>query len=165
MGIGEATAEVFAREGAGLVHVTARSGNLLESLKTRIESSSDCTVQTHILDLTDTGARQTLIDATIDVDILVNNAGAIPSGLDPGAVRQRKLRPDPGPTAADTGRPSRGAATRTTRRASSSIGPLGSQRRARRSLEEGSGNARSEACGEGAVVGCPGARPASVTER
>ena len=80
MGIGEATAEVFAREGAGLVHVTARSGNLLESLKTRIESSSDCTVQTHTLDLTDTGARQTLIDATIDVDILVNNAGAIPSG-------------------------------------------------------------------------------------
>ena len=79
-GIGEASAEVFAREGASVIHVTARSGDLLEGLKARIESAHDCTVFTHALDLTDVAARDNLIAATIDVDILVNNAGAIPSG-------------------------------------------------------------------------------------
>ena len=79
-GIGEASAEVFAREGASVIHVTARSGDLLERLKARIESAHDCTVFTHALDLTDVAERDNLIAATIDVDILVNNAGAIPSG-------------------------------------------------------------------------------------
>ena len=78
-GIGEASAEVFAREGASVIHVTARSGDLLERLKTRIELAHDCTVFTHALDLTDVAERDNLIAATIDVDILVNNAGAIPS--------------------------------------------------------------------------------------
>ena len=71
-GIGEAAAEVFAREGASVVHVTARSGDLLEGLKDRIESAHDCKVLTHVLDLTDVGERDNLIAATIDVDILVN---------------------------------------------------------------------------------------------
>ena len=35
-GIGEAVAEVFAKEGASAIHVTARSGDLLEGLKARL---------------------------------------------------------------------------------------------------------------------------------
>ena len=79
-GIGEATAEVFAREGVSTLHLTARSSDLLEALKARIESAHDCVVHTHSLDLTDVTRRDDLIASTIDVDILVNNAGAIPSG-------------------------------------------------------------------------------------
>ena len=79
-GIGEATAEVFAREGVSTLHLTARSSDLLEALKAQIESAHDCVVHTHSLDLTDVTRRDDLIASTIDVDILVNNAGAIPSG-------------------------------------------------------------------------------------
>lgn len=79
-GIGRATALAFAREGAAAIHVTARSGAELESLKAEIEAGSPAKVHPHALDLTNAAAREKLIAATLDVDILINNAGAIPSG-------------------------------------------------------------------------------------
>ncbi len=91
-GIGEATAEAFAREGSSTIHVTARSSALLDKLKSRIQSAHDCEVHTYPLDLTDVAERDNLIASAIDVDILVNNAGAIPSGslevVDDAAWRQ-----------------------------------------------------------------------------
>ena len=91
-GIGEATAEAFAREGSSIIHVTARSSDLLDKLKSRIQSAHDCEVHTYPLDLTDVAERDNLIASAIDVDILVNNAGAIPSGslevVDDAAWRQ-----------------------------------------------------------------------------
>jgi NAD(P)-dependent dehydrogenase (short-subunit alcohol dehydrogenase family) len=79
-GIGRATAQAFAREGAGTVHVTARSAEGLETLRDELESSHGCQVRCHPMDLTDVADREKLIAATLDVDVLVNNAGAIPSG-------------------------------------------------------------------------------------
>ena len=79
-GIGRATAEAFAREGAGEIHITARSGEALAEAARAIEGAHGCRVLAHPLDLTDRAARDELIAKTIDVDILVNNAGAIPSG-------------------------------------------------------------------------------------
>ncbi|MCP5155907.1 MAG: SDR family oxidoreductase [Ectothiorhodospiraceae bacterium] len=79
-GIGRATAEAFAREGARLVHITARSEDGLRAAAAAITQAHDCEVRGHALDLTDAAARERLIAETIDVDILVNNAGAIPSG-------------------------------------------------------------------------------------
>ena len=79
-GIGRATAEAFAREGADEIHITARSGDALDEAARTIEAARGCRVHSHALDLTDRAARDELIAKTIDVDILVNNAGAIPSG-------------------------------------------------------------------------------------
>lgn len=79
-GIGRATAEAFAREGAGLIHITARSAAQLEEVAGGLRSTHGCEVRTYALDLTDEVARNELIEQTIDVDILINNAGAIPSG-------------------------------------------------------------------------------------
>ena len=80
-GIGRATAEAFAREGAGEIHLTARSGDTLDETARAIEGAhGGCRVRTYALDLTDRSARDGLIAETIDVDVLVNNAGAIPSG-------------------------------------------------------------------------------------
>ncbi|MEM7250491.1 MAG: SDR family oxidoreductase [Pseudomonadota bacterium] len=79
-GIGRATAESFAREGAALIHITARSEKELESVADDLEPRFGCQVRTYALDLTDASARDSLIANTIDADILINNAGAIPSG-------------------------------------------------------------------------------------
>ena len=79
-GIGRATADAFAREGAATIHITARSAEGLDEAARAIESAHGCTVRTHALDLTDVAARDALVARTIDVDVLVNNAGAIPSG-------------------------------------------------------------------------------------
>ena len=79
-GIGRATAEAFAREGAGDIHITARSGDALDEAARAIETAHGGRVHPHALDLTDEAARAGLVAQTIDVDILVNNAGAIPSG-------------------------------------------------------------------------------------
>ena len=79
-GIGRATAWAFAREGAGPIHITARSADALDEVAQAIKSEHGCDVHTYALDLTDEAAREALIRDTIDVDILVNNAGAIPSG-------------------------------------------------------------------------------------
>ena len=59
-GIGEATAEAFAREGSSIIHVTARSSDLLDKLKSRIQSAHDCEVHTYPLDLTDVAERDNL---------------------------------------------------------------------------------------------------------
>lgn len=79
-GIGRATACAFAREGAGRIHITARSAQALDELAGTLAQQCGCEVRTHALDLTDDGARDALIAKTLDVDVLVNNAGAIPSG-------------------------------------------------------------------------------------
>ena len=79
-GIGRATAQAFAREGAGDIHITARSGDALDEAARTIQAAHGCRVHPHALDLTDEAARAELVAETIDVDILVNNAGAIPSG-------------------------------------------------------------------------------------
>lgn len=79
-GIGRATASAFAIEGAGEIHVTARSADALESLADELSTQHGCVVHTYALDLTDDAERAKLIHATLEVDVLVNNAGAIPSG-------------------------------------------------------------------------------------
>ena len=79
-GIGRATAQAFAREGAACIHITARSAAELDAVARDIHARHACEVRTHALDLTDKVARNTLIEQTLDVDVLVNNAGAIPSG-------------------------------------------------------------------------------------
>lgn len=78
-GIGAHVAETLASEGVHL-HLTARSRDKLEALKTRIAEISDVSVTLHPQDLTADDAPALLAKAILDVDILVNNAGAIPSG-------------------------------------------------------------------------------------
>lgn len=79
-GIGRATAEAFAREGAASIHITARSAEGLSEAARAMQSAHACSVSTYALDLTDEAARDKLIEQTLGVDVLVNNAGAIPSG-------------------------------------------------------------------------------------
>lgn len=79
-GIGKAAAEAFAREGAGTLHLTARSADTLDALGRELENSHGCQVRTYPMDLTDETARAKLIEQTMDADILLNNAGGIPSG-------------------------------------------------------------------------------------
>ena len=55
-GIGRATAEAFAREGAGLIHLTARTAPQLDETARAIESAHGCTVNTWPLGLTDAAA-------------------------------------------------------------------------------------------------------------
>lgn len=78
-GIGEGAARVFAAEGAS-IKLTARRGQLLDSLADQLRSETGATVETYAIDLAAPGAMQELADAAGDVDILVNNAGDIPGG-------------------------------------------------------------------------------------
>ena len=78
-GIGRGCAELFAAEGANL-HLTARSGDLLEAASRAIRSSHQVDVRIHPLDLSRRGAAETLAERCGDADVLVNNAGAIPGG-------------------------------------------------------------------------------------
>ncbi len=78
-GIGQGVAEVFAAEGADL-HLTARSGDLLASVRDDIRQSHQVGVEIHPLDLAQRGGAEQLAGECGDVDILVNNAGAIPGG-------------------------------------------------------------------------------------
>ena len=78
-GIGEGLAKAFAEEGVNL-HLTARSAEKLEAIRTQIESDHGVEVTTHALDLTESGACHSLCEAAGDIDVLVNNAGVIPSG-------------------------------------------------------------------------------------
>ena len=78
-GIGRGCAELFAAEGANL-HLTARSGDLLEAASRAIRSSHQVGAQIHPLDLSRRGAAESLAERCGDIDILVNNAGAIPGG-------------------------------------------------------------------------------------
>ena len=62
------------------MHLTARSGDLLEGASREIRSSHQVDAQAHPLDLSRRGAAEELAERCGDVDILVNNAGAIPGG-------------------------------------------------------------------------------------
>jgi len=78
-GIGEGVARTFADEGVNL-HLTARSADKLEKIRTEITSATNVKVEIHPLDITQPGACETLAERCGDIDILVNNAGVIPSG-------------------------------------------------------------------------------------
>ncbi len=78
-GIGEGAAKVFAAEGADL-KLTARRGDVLNSLAANLKRETGVSVETFPIDLELRGAAQKLADAAGDVDILVNNAGVIPGG-------------------------------------------------------------------------------------
>lgn len=79
-GIGLATAQAFAAEGASHLHLTARSAGELAAAKHDIEERCATRVSVYPMDLAEKGRIDELVGATRDVDILVNNAGAIPSG-------------------------------------------------------------------------------------
>ena len=78
-GIGRATAEVFANEGADLV-LAARSGGPLTETTRDLAATTGRRVEPFTADLSRDDERQRLFDAHGDADILVNNAGAIPAG-------------------------------------------------------------------------------------
>lgn len=78
-GIGLATAEAFAREGANLILVS-RTEKDLAAAQNSLSSTYGNDVQIICADLSDPSGIASLIEAAHDVDILVNNAGAIPPG-------------------------------------------------------------------------------------
>ena len=78
-GIGRAVAHGLAAEGCHL-HIAARTVEDLAVAKAEISKRYNVSVEVHPADLSDSGARQAVIDATGDIDILINNAGAIPGG-------------------------------------------------------------------------------------
>ena len=78
-GIGQATAEVMAREGCDLVLV-ARSQNLLEEVKAGVAKIANVRVDVVAADLSDSRNVDRLARDFAAIDILVNNAGAIPGG-------------------------------------------------------------------------------------
>jgi NAD(P)-dependent dehydrogenase (short-subunit alcohol dehydrogenase family) len=78
-GIGEATAESFAREGCN-VRIAARRKEELDAIATRLAKSYGVKTQTFAIDLSKSGELDKLAEANRDIDILVNNAGAIPFG-------------------------------------------------------------------------------------
>ena len=84
-GIGEACAEVFAREGYRLL-LTARRADRLEQLKSRLHQDFPADVHTLELDVRDKAAAETAVkglpDEWKDIDVLINNAG-LSQGLDP----------------------------------------------------------------------------------
>ncbi len=78
-GIGLACAKAFASEGC-VVHLAARSADLLAKAKSDIEAKHKVAATTHVCDLRGPGAVKQLAEACANVDILVNNAGDIPGG-------------------------------------------------------------------------------------
>lgn len=86
-GIGEATAEVLASEGAA-VALAARRGDRLEALATRISDAGGRAIAAEC-DVTDQAQAEALIERARDelggVDILVNNAGVMLLGPVEGA--------------------------------------------------------------------------------
>ncbi|KCZ53292.1 hypothetical protein HY29_03485 [Hyphomonas beringensis] len=78
-GIGLATAETFAREGANLILV-ARTDKDLHIAKTTLSSRYDVNIQTISADLATPTSIETLARDVNSVDIIINNAGAIPPG-------------------------------------------------------------------------------------
>lgn len=80
-GIGFATAESFAEEGVGHLHLTSRTQEDLDACKAELLSKFPALkVDVYALDLSNPDAVSSLADRVGWVDILVNNAGAIPSG-------------------------------------------------------------------------------------
>jgi NAD(P)-dependent dehydrogenase (short-subunit alcohol dehydrogenase family) len=90
-GIGEGLAHAFAEEGCPL-HLTARSADKLEALKTELTSSYGVAVTMTAIDMTLDGAPERIVDEAGDIDVLINNAGVIPSGtlFDVGAQKWRE---------------------------------------------------------------------------
>lgn len=78
-GIGEGLARAFAEEGCSL-HLTARSGDKLEALRSEITSTYGVAVGLTVVDMTVDGACERIVEEAGDIDVLVNNAGVIPSG-------------------------------------------------------------------------------------
>ncbi|KCZ86138.1 short chain dehydrogenase [Hyphomonas adhaerens MHS-3] len=78
-GIGLATAEAFAREGANLILVS-RTEKDLAAAQISLSSTYGNHVQIICTNLSEPGGIASLTEAAHDVDILVNNAGAIPPG-------------------------------------------------------------------------------------
>lgn len=78
-GIGLATAQAFAGEGARIVMV-ARSAAVLDQAAAGIRDQTGATVETLSADLANDAGREQVFKAYPDVEILVNNAGAIPAG-------------------------------------------------------------------------------------
>jgi NAD(P)-dependent dehydrogenase (short-subunit alcohol dehydrogenase family) len=72
-GIGEAGAELFARNGAEVI-VVARRADLLQEVADRITANGG-TATAVPCDLSDLDAVDALVDTVDDIDILVNNAG------------------------------------------------------------------------------------------
>ena len=83
-GIGEATAEKLAENGAKLV-LAARREERLKDLKNKLEEDFDTEVLVVPTDVTDRSAVKNLVDQTVDrfgrLDILVNNAGLMPLSM------------------------------------------------------------------------------------
>lgn len=78
-GIGHASALIFAEEGCSL-HLAARSGEELESLRKEILAKHKVKVDLHPGDLSTTESMMKLAKACGNVDVLLNNAGDIPAG-------------------------------------------------------------------------------------
>jgi len=78
-GIGLASARAFAEEGC-VLHLAARSGDALETLRAEIVARHGSAVTVHAMDLALPGSMTRLANAVGEVDVLVNNAGEVPSG-------------------------------------------------------------------------------------
>ena len=78
-GIGKAIAESLAQEGCNLA-LTARSGDMLEGVKTALQKKHNISVETFPIDLSLKNSAEQISEFFGDVDILINNAGAIPPG-------------------------------------------------------------------------------------
>jgi len=93
-GIGAATAEAFARNGANVV-VAARREERLEALRTDLEAAYDAAVEVVPTDVTDEDAVDALVAAAAErfggIDVLVNNAG-VAAGSDIEAMATEEYR-------------------------------------------------------------------------
>ena len=78
-GIGFATAQAFAKEGAS-IKLAARSLEDLKQAKQEIESTYTVPVDIYAIDISNSDAVDELVAACKDIDVLVNNAGAIAAG-------------------------------------------------------------------------------------
>ena len=78
-GIGKAIAESLAQEGCNLA-LTARSGDMLEGVKTALQKKHNISVEIFPIDLSLKNSAEQISEFAGDVDILINNAGAIPPG-------------------------------------------------------------------------------------
>ncbi|HTI82789.1 MAG TPA: short-chain dehydrogenase/reductase [Acetobacteraceae bacterium] len=78
-GIGRASAESLAEEGANVILVSRTQADL-DSVRDNIASRWNVRAEVHALDLADSRNIDRLAELHPDIDILVNNAGAIPGG-------------------------------------------------------------------------------------
>jgi NAD(P)-dependent dehydrogenase (short-subunit alcohol dehydrogenase family) len=79
-GIGAGLAHAFAAEGAGPLHLAARTADGLAEVKAAVEVKYRIPVHTYALDLSLSENLQRLVELCGDIDVLINNAGDIPGG-------------------------------------------------------------------------------------